>query len=90
MGALPLAKFGVTYQVNASLVGAQALGSIVPTWSATGALGTLTPNAAGTTITAPVPPNAIGGNNFQLTISVTLTGSPPITITETQTVHLIP
>ena len=90
MGPLVKAKFGGTYQVTATLVGARTLGSVVPTWFSSGAVATVPTNTAGTTGTMLVPATAVGGTHFQLTVSATLPGSPPITVTESQSIDLIP
>jgi hypothetical protein len=88
MGPLPKAKFGASYPVSVTLNGARTLGSVVPAWAAAGAVSSVPTDAAGVTATIAVPPNAIGGMNFQLTVTAILPGSPPITVSESQSISL--
>jgi len=90
MGPLTKGKFGGTYQVSASVIGARALGASVPVWSAKGAIATVPTDAAGVNATMLVPATAIGGTHFQLTVTATLPGSPPIIVSESQSIDLTP
>lgn len=90
MGPAPQAKFGGQYIVNAVLQGAQSLGSVVPTWTASGAVTSAPPGPGPDSVKIPMPPDASGGSQFQLSVTAVLPGPPVITVMETRPINIFP